>query len=226
MVEPSFVVPTLGEPINLEPPPKIPEEIDRSDPVVAGIVGGIYTPVTDGGYSVTPDPNSSGRWCLDDICGLTEDGVMILLEERGIVEPIVADEESDVSLLGDIYDVVDTSLGGVLPGGVPWSVPGTNVFTPGWNAPTGPSTYPVVPQVQGGMGPPMPPVPPLACGDPNDPYKGMVYKRVCGQWKWIKKTYRRRKQLFTTRDASQLSSLIGIAGKSQIAKTWIASHPS
>jgi len=132
-----------------------------------------------------------------------------------------------VSILGDIYDVVDTAVGGWLPGGVPVGSSLPNVY--GYPAPPQFTDTGMLPTVQsgGGMVPPPPQLmAPQACGDPNDPYKGMVYKRVCGQWKWVKKKYRRRKQLFTTRDASQLSSLIGIAGKSQIAKTWIASHPS
>lgn len=225
MVEPSQVVPPLGEPITLEPEGIILEETDRRDPVpiqaelpVAGIIGAIYTP---GSYD--PDAWMQSPYYKPEL-GITKAGVEYM-HRQDALEPIVADEETDVSLLGDIYDVVDASLGGVLPGGVPMQVPTA------WGGPVGPiyqqapSSLPV-PQAQGGMAPPgLPPATAGTCS-PDDPYKGWVYKRVCGQWKWVKKKYRRRKQLFTTRDASQLSSLIGIAGKSQIAKTWIASHPS
>jgi len=144
-------------------------------------------------------------------------------------------EEPDMGILGDIYTVADTMAGGWLPNIGGYGVdPGYGVSLPALGMGGGVGGFPPgatmtgqpIPLPQGGMVPPPPPsVGAIGC-DPVDPYKGYVLKRHCGQWRWIKKKHRRRKQLFTQRDASQLSSLIGIAGKSVITKTWIASHPS
>jgi len=221
--EPREVIPSVGEPIRPRGPGTILQEPDRRDipqvqtelPMWTDVGGGYYKMEGYGG--VFTAEQMLGNF------GIIVGGTQIGPEPDRVV---TSDEDEPVSLLGDIYDVVDAGLGGVLPGGVQPQWP------TGWGGPLymdqpAPQPAPLpVPQAQGGMAPPG--LPPNVAGTcaPDDPYKGWVYKRVCGQWKWVKKKYRRRKQLFTTRDASQLSSLIGIAGKSQIAKTWIASHPS
>lgn len=207
-----FVVPTVGQPAATGEASSIPEQIDRRDQPMS-----------------YPDPNQAGRWCVGNICGLTASGRDQIISEQSV--GIVADEEDEVSVLGDIgagigtaidiYTDVDRALGGWLPGGVdPWDATGGG---PGRGYVDTTQAVPGTPS-NGGNGTVTPTY--AGCAPGEDPMRGMVYKRVCGQWKWVKKKSRRRKQLFTTRDASQLSSLLGIAGKSEIAKTWIASHPS
>lgn len=211
--EPSYVISEVAEPITTETEAEVFQTVDRRDMSVAIAPRITWQDYLNTGASLPSDWNQYPMYSD------------YLIAQGGAIEPIVPDEEDDMSLLGDIYEVVDAGLGGILPGGVPYQVP------TGWGGPMGPiynqnpATLPTV-QVGGGMQPPPPPVNVGGSCSPDDPYKGMVYKRVCGQWKWVKKKYRRRKQLFTSRDASQLSSLLGIAGKSEIAKTWIASHPS
>lgn len=121
--------------------------------------------------------------------------------------------------LGTIYDAVDTVLGGWLPGGVPLgsSVPGTGF---GQN-------YPVATGGGGGGGviintPTQMPAPGPGPGGGGDCGPYPVMKRVCGQYKWVYPKRRRRKMFFTQGDAAQLSSLLSIAGKGEIAKAWIA----
>ncbi len=221
-VEPGERVPPLGEWI-------IGEAEER-------VLGETARYKTTQNREILHPPGSPGRMYRLVVGSTTYEGTLedlghdpraVLIDNNSVQQTIVAssDEDEDMSILGDIYTTVDAGLGGVLPGGVPLQVPS------GWGGPAvvyaqDPTINLPVPQVQGAMGPPGPPPINASSCSADDPYKGWVWKRVCGQWKWVKKKYRRRKQLFTSRDASQLSSLLGIAGKSEIAKTWIASHPS
>lgn len=141
----------------------------------------------------------------------------------GPIQPIVSDEEDDVSILGDIYDIVDTTLGGWLPGGPvsPSFYPGAPL--PVFNAPVGPPAPPTfpVPQTPGGMIPPPPGGAMVACVDPNDPYKGMIYTVKKG---WHKRPRRRHKQLATDGDIKDLTALLGVFGNGKALQTWIATH--
>ena len=213
-----FVIPTVDEPAPLEDTSPLPEQIDRRDiPMTREeLLARLNMP------GITFEEIQSIRQKLAQM-GVTGG----LPAVTGVIEA----EEDDMGILGDIggaigtavdiYTDVDRALGGWLPGGVdPWAV------GPGRGDPTQFVDTTVVNGTpsNGGNGTVTPTY--NGCAPGEDPMRGMVYKRVCGQWKWVKKKSRRRKQLFTTRDASQLSSLLGIAGKSEIAKTWIASHPS
>ncbi len=123
--------------------------------------------------------------------------------------------EDDTGILGDIYDIVDTSLGGILPGGVD---PNFNIFPAGGNfvqTPTQPTTQ-VVTTPGGAV------VTGTGCAE--DPMKGMVYKKVCGQYRWVKQKRRRRKALATKGDLSQLASLKGVLGQGKAFEVWIATH--
>lgn len=51
-----------------------------------------------------------------------------------------------------------------------------------------------------------------------------VYKKVCGQYKWVKARKRRRKQLASKSDLRDLSALKGILGNGKAFETWIAVH--
>lgn len=51
-----------------------------------------------------------------------------------------------------------------------------------------------------------------------------VYKKSCGQWKWVKQRRRRRKRLATKSDLSDLASLKGILGQGKAFEVWIATH--
>jgi len=112
---------------------------------------------------------------LTDLADLEAMGVRLIYS--GVPTGIVAsDEDNSMGVLGDIYDVVDAGLGGVLPGGVPFQIPtGYGGPSPVVNLP---AQQPVViNQPTGGL-----PVTTASCD--NDPMRGMVYKKVCGQYKW------------------------------------------
>jgi len=119
--------------------------------------------------------------------------------------------EDDVGWISDVYDIVDTSLGGILPGGVPFGSSGPQTL---YNYVDGSGQPPIQPPVtiQGN-----------SC-DPNDPSRGMVYKKVCGQYKWVKVKRRRRKALATKSDLAGLASLKGILGTGKAFEVWIATH--
>lgn len=133
--------------------------------------------------------------------------------------------------MGWYSDLDEQFFGGMLPGG---AEPGTGGFAgmPGYGfggpATVGPGGAAPTP-TPAANGAPMPPQLMAGCAV-DDPWKGCVYKRVCGQWRWVKQKRRRRRQLFTQRDAAQMSSLMGSlppgAPGVSIAKTWIATHPS
>ncbi len=124
-------------------------------------------------------------------------------------------EVEDVGWITDIYDVVDTAAGGWLPGGVPIgsSLP-ANLYTPTPTYPVATVTTPTVPT--GGV------TMPTGCAD--DPMKGMVFKKVCGEYRWVKQKRRRRKALVSATDLKGLSSLKGILGQGKAFDIWIATH--
>jgi len=62
--------------------------------------------------------------------------------------------------------------------------------------------------------------PPPQCGG------SAVYKKVCGEYRWVYPKRRRRKQLLTKSDAAGLAQLIGILGNGKGTQQWIATHPS
>ena len=51
-----------------------------------------------------------------------------------------------------------------------------------------------------------------------------VYKKVCGEYKWVYPKRRRRKALVTKSDAQGLATLKGIVGVGKTMDTWIATH--
>ncbi len=52
----------------------------------------------------------------------------------------------------------------------------------------------------------------------------MVYKKVCGQYKWVKQSRRRRKRLASRGDLRDLAALKGVLGQGKAFETWIATH--
>lgn len=137
---------------------------------------------------------------------------------------LVQSGETDVGWIEDLYGAADVIAGGWLPGGPvsPWD--NTSIVTWG-QGPGGGAPPPVIinqppigpPPPQGGL--------PMACGD-NDPMKGMVWKRVCGQYKWVKQRRRRRRKLVSQSDAAGLSTLVSILGNGKNTQAWIATHSS
>ncbi len=126
---------------------------------------------------------------------------------------IIESEENPLSILGDLYDVVDTRLGGILPGGVPF----------GGVAPTPPFQQ----VVQTGVAP----VAPAATVIPGtggpvmvsaDCAPTMIYNSKTG--KWTRKRRRRRRQLATRSDIRDLSALKGVLGNGKALESWIATH--
>ena len=138
---------------------------------------------------------------------------------------IVPSEEDDVSLI----DWIDPIVGGILPGGTPpfWEDPGSIVapWLPGtpnpgtWFGPGIPTTPTPVPMPTPPGAPTMP-----AANACDDPMKGMVWKKVCGQYRWVKQKNRRRKKLATKSDLAGLASLKGILGNGKAFEVWIATH--
>lgn len=51
-----------------------------------------------------------------------------------------------------------------------------------------------------------------------------VYKKVCGEYRWVTPKKRRRKRLATQSDLKDLAALKGILGNGEAFKTWIATH--
>lgn len=51
-----------------------------------------------------------------------------------------------------------------------------------------------------------------------------VYKKVCGEYKWVTPKRRRRKALVTQTDLKGLAALKGVLGQGKILETWIATH--
>jgi len=125
------------------------------------------------------------------------------------------------------YTDLDEFLGGILPGGAPnttqfptWGDPGSGFIDPGTFLPPV-TTQPVIPPAA--SLPAMAVAPGGACPT-DDPMKGCVYKKVCGQWRWVKQKQRRRKALVTKSDAQGLAVLKGLVGVGKTMDTWIATH--
>lgn len=51
-----------------------------------------------------------------------------------------------------------------------------------------------------------------------------VYKKVCGQYKWVTPKRRRKKALVTQTDLKGLAALKGVLGQGKLLETWIATH--
>ena len=116
-------------------------------------------------------------------------------------------QEQPVSVLGDIYDVIDTGLGGVLPGGVPLGTsPGVVAVQTAAQQFAAPG--PALPQVQ------------VTQQAPTH----QCYKLVNGQWVPVKKYRKRRKRLATATDISDLAKLKGVLGQGKAMSEWIATH--
>ena len=58
-----------------------------------------------------------------------------------------------------------------------------------------------------------------ACGGASP-----VYKKVCGEYKWVTPKRRRRKRLATQGDLKDLAALKGILGNGKAFEVWIATH--
>lgn len=52
----------------------------------------------------------------------------------------------------------------------------------------------------------------------------LVYKKVCGEYRWVKQKRRRRKRLASKGDLKDLAALKGILGQGKALDTWIATH--
>lgn len=130
-----------------------------------------------------------------------------------VYQPTVLDEEEPMSILGDIYDIVDVGIGGWLPGG-----------------PAEPSFLGTAPpaSVLSGMAPAMIPATTVIPGTggpmaaPSCPAPTMCYNSKTG--KWTKKRRRRRKQLATPSDIRDLNALIAALGNGKALQSWIATH--
>ena len=64
-----------------------------------------------------------------------------------------------------------------------------------------------------------PSAPAASCGGASP-----VYKKVCGQYKWVQPKRRRRKRLATQGDLKDLAALKGILGNGKAFEVWIATH--
>lgn len=64
-----------------------------------------------------------------------------------------------------------------------------------------------------------PSAPAATCGGASP-----VYKKVCGQYKWVQPKRRRRKRLATQGDLKDLAALKGILGNGKSFEVWIATH--
>lgn len=125
---------------------------------------------------------------------------------------VASDEGEGMGWFEDIYDVVDTAVGGVLPGGVPLG--GTTPAVA--YAPPQTTVQTVQATTTGG-----------AVG--TSPGPDYVYKHTCEKgWHWVKKRRRRRKRLATASDIKDIAALKGAFGVTGSQKagfeTYIATH--
>jgi len=90
----------------------------------------------------------------------------------------------------DFFDLGSAALGWA---GTPTQLPEPSVITQTGTGVAGTSmgTLPNLPTA-------------AASCEPDDPMKGYVMKKVCGQWRWIKPKRRRRKPLLTESDYNAL----------------------
>lgn len=131
--------------------------------------------------------------------------------QRSTPAPTTTTEDTTVDL-GDIYDTVDTALGGWLPGGVPL---GSVVPTGGLPSFVGPTTAPVatVPAVTTAT--------PSAA--PGAVPHGYAYKMTPSGPRWVKIRKKRCKRLLTATQARDLQLLMSITGKSsELTKIIVA----
>lgn len=147
---------------------------------------------------------------------LSESGANQLLFENpgaviGIAAPVQLQQPEEENMdLGDIfgglYDTVDTAVGGILPGGVPFG--------------TTPATT-----VAGALAPTVAPAPSLPTVQVTAPAaRHQCYKLVNGQWVPVQKRKRKRKRLATPTDIKDLAALAGVVGKGKLMEVWIATH--
>lgn len=144
------------------------------------------------------------------------------LGQQGEWDVTTLPEEDDVSLisdvLGGVYTAADQTLGGWLPNIGDYGVsPGMGV-APVYNLVNGSAP---APQPPAGT-PVMTTTAAPTCGD--DPMRGMVYKKVCGSFKWVKQKRRRRKRLASQCDLKDLAALKGVLGGGKAFEVWIATH--
>jgi len=166
-----------------------------------------------------------GSLSTSEVQGLADAGYQVVYDNPTTPANIV-ETEDDVGWISDVYAGVDEVVfGGALPGGyIAPSVLGNLGGVAGavFGAPTTAPTAPVV--VQQGM----PAIPqlggPVAAACDNDPMKGYVLKKYCGEWRWIKSKNRRRKQLVTQTDLKGLAALKGVLGGGKAFEVWIATH--
>lgn len=140
--------------------------------------------------------------------------------------PPKPDETGGVDDMGWYEDLDRDWFGGMLPGGAD---PGDGGFNPvlfpqfpggpGGTPPILPPMGPIPPGGGGGL-PPMPPgnnCGPASCAAP-------VWKKVCGQYRWVYGKRRRRKRLASKGDLADLAALKGILGGGKAFEVWIATH--
>ncbi len=172
-----------------------------------------------------------GRWQLTHpgvgvIGNLTESGMRQIAAELGIPTARAAvpaqlqqpiSEDNSVGVLSDIYDVVDSGLGGVLPGGVPF---GSGVPTPAgvaYQTLVNPAPAPA----------PAPVAAPVSQGTAPGPDYHYIHTCAKG-WHWAKKRSRRRKRLATQSDIADIASLMGAfnikGAQTQAFNTYLATH--
>lgn len=206
-IEPTLsTVPPVGVFEDGEQATVLPPEIDRRDQI-SQTVGVVPEP-----FYVTKNTHPGA------IAELIAIGVPIIYppDFNSLVE-----EDEEVSWIEDVYTTVDAAVGGVLPGGAPLGIP-TGWGGPGLGAQAPIPAPPVVINAGGGAV-----APTVFNGGGNgcdDPMRGMVYKKVCGQFKWVKQKRRRRKRLASQSDIKDLSALIGLLGNGKVLQTWIATN--
>lgn len=185
-------VPPMGQPTTPGEAPAFPIEVDLRD-----------EPTTQQGGVMQVAVDWFDYWANE---GLR----LPPIETVGVAAPaqLVEGSGDDMGWFEDLYDVVDESLGGVLPGGVPL---GGSVALPLTSPSPGglPATYPTVTQLPGTA-------PVVSSGR-------MCFKMVNGVWKWVPTRRRRRKRLATPSDIKDLAALKGVLGPKNLA-TWIATH--
>jgi len=152
-----------------------------------------------------------------EVAQLEDLGYQVVWQGEETIRAPVAQEE-DVSWIEDIYETVDAALGGWLPGGAPL---GSNLPMQVMNQPIYANT-PVQVPLPGPAQVAIPAYTGTGCDD--DPMKGMVWKKHCGTWRWVKVKRRRRRKLVSQSDAQGLSTLIAILGNGKATQAWIATH--
>lgn len=139
----------------------------------------VQTPSVIGG-PIVRDPN--GPAPVPGIPGKRIDGGTKMGLDLGNIVGGIGD-----FITGDFGDLADRFFSPTLPAPIPGPV--TTIPTGGI----------------GGGG--IPQLPTTSKCDDDDPMKGYVMKKVCGQWKWVKPGRRRRKKLLTDADFNSLLKL-------------------